>query len=311
MFSYVALYDVCAYNTSSKNLEYLHNPTIWGDNLKNLEEKKRHGKPDFPFVVYPGNLPGYQTGYPLHWHEEMELIYVVSGTGIITVQGERLTVQAGDLVIVAPENVHSFEQLEGRSMAYYNILFRLSMLNSEYVGILQEKGRMIPCYHPKGGPLNAKLEPLLLELILNRKQVHSDYALMICSYLYAIVYHILHSCQDRAEAEIGNHINYDRLKVVLEYLHENYAREITVDQAASMCGFSPSHFMKLFRELTGNSFAQYVKNYRLEMAARKLRTTGKRIGEIAEEVGFHNLPYFTRAFEAKYHMPPGSYRLKR
>lgn len=69
--------------------------------------------------------------------------------------------------------------------------------------------------------------------------------------------------------------------------------------------------MKLFRELTGSSFAQYVKNYRLEMAARKLRTTGSRVGEIAEEVGFHNLSYFTRAFEAKYHMTPGSYRLER
>lgn len=276
--------------------------------MKCLEEKKLHGQPEFPFVVYPGNLPGYQTGYPLHWHEEMELIYVVSGTGIITVQAERLTVQAGDLVLVAPENVHSIEQLDGHAMAYYNILFRLSMLNSEYTDFLQGQGRAIPCYISKGDPLNTKLEPLLLELILNRKQVQSDYSLMICSYLYAIVYHILHSCQDRGEPEIGNHINYDRLKVVLEYLHENYAREITVEQAASMCGFSASHFMKLFRELTGSSFTQYVKNLRLDIAARQLRTTSRQINEIAENAGFRNMPYFTRSFVEKYHLSPSAYR---
>ena len=113
---------------------------------------------------------------------------------------------------------------------------------------------------------------------------------MIYSYLYAIVYQILHCCQNREAGKVGNHIHYDRLKVVLEYLHENYAREITVEQAASMCGFSASHFMKLFRELTGSSFAQYVKNLRLEAAARQLRTTSKRIGEIAQEQGFHSLP---------------------
>ena len=273
--------------------------------MKQLEEKKHHGKPDFPFVVYPGNLPAYQTGYPLHWHEEMELIYVVSGTGIVTVQGERLTVQSGDLVLVAPENVHSFEQLGDNVMTYYNILFRLSMLQSGYTDYFLGQGRTIPCYIPKGDALNAKLEPLLLELILNRTQVQSEYSLMICSYLYAIVYHILRSCQDRREPEIGNHINYDRLKVVLEYLHENYAREISVEQAASMCGFSASHFMKLFRELTGSSFAQYVKNLRLEAAARQLRTTSKRVGEIAQEQGFHSLPYFTRSFAEKYHLSPG------
>jgi len=116
--------------------------------------------------------------------------------------------------------------------------------------------------------------------------------------------------QMSGETVADNHgrMNYDRLKVVLEYLRENYSRQISVAEAAAMCGFSASHFMKLFRELTGFSFVQYVKQLRLEAAARLLRENGERISEIAEETGFHNLSYFTRAFEAKYRMTPSAYR---
>ena len=34
--------------------------------MRNLQEKKLHGQPDFPFAVYPGRLPEFGTGYPLH-----------------------------------------------------------------------------------------------------------------------------------------------------------------------------------------------------------------------------------------------------
>ena len=90
-----------------------------------------------------------------------------------------------------------------------------------------------------------------------------------------------------------------------------YAQEISVAQAAGMCGFSESHFMKLFRELTGVSFTQYVKHLRLETAANLIKTTDRRVGEIAESVGFRNLSYSTRAFEDRYHLSPSAYRQKK
>ena len=281
--------------------------------MRNFHEKKLHGLPDFPYAVYPGNLPGYGTGYPLHWHEEMELIYVHSGTGIVTVQAERYEVHSGDIVLIPPQMVHSIDQLNQSAMTYNNILFRLSMLGSDhgitkYTLPLCSHSKTIPFYLPKGNCLNEKLTASVLELIHNRKQVHSDFTLMICSHLFAILYHIVHDCQDSTALDIRKNSNYEKMKVILEFLREHYSEEITVRKAADTCGFSESHFMKLFRELTGTSFAQYVKHLRLNAAEEMLRTTGKRIGEIAEEVGFHNLSYFTRAFEEKYHTTPSAYR---
>lgn len=273
--------------------------------MKDLQELKRHGQPDFPFVVYRGNLPEYISGYPLHWHEEMEIIYVVSGCGNITVQAEHFTVHAGDVVLIPPQRVHSIEQLENRPMEYFNILFRLSLLDPE------ETAQIHQCslYHlPYQNPRNEAIAGPVLSLIENRKQTDPAYPLMIRGNLYLIVYQILRQLPGSGETDTRSRANYDRLKVVLEYLQENYSGAISVEEAAAMCGFSSSHFMKLFRELTGVSFTQYAKHLRLEAAARLLRESGKRIGEIAEATGFHNLSYFTRSFEAKYHRTPSAYR---
>lgn len=276
--------------------------------MKEFHENKQHGAPEFPFVVYPGNLPGYLTSYPLHWHEEMELIYVVSGSGSITVQAEHLTVHTGDMVLIPPQRVHSIEQLESHTMVYFTILFHLSMLDSEYTREFYGHGKVLPYYLPKSDPLNETIREPVLELVLNRSKVNSDFSLMIRAHLYTLLYHIIHDCPATEETTINRHMNYDRLKVVLENLRENYAQETSVEEAAAMCGFSASHFMKLFRELTGTSYTQYVKNLRLDTAARLLRTTSMRISDVAEAVGFRNLPYFTRAFGSKFHMSPLSYR---
>lgn len=281
--------------------------------MRDLREKKLHGKPDFPFIVYRCRFPEYITGYPLHWHEEMELIYIASGKGIITVQAERYEVREGDIVTIPPQTVHSTEQLHGEEMECFNILFRLSMLESEY-GIskftrcLYNHNKPVPCYLPAGDPLNEKLKQPVQELIQNRKEGQTDYALMIRAHLYAILYHIIHQRKESQREDSIMDTNYDKLKVILEYLQTHYTEPITVQQAADMCGFSASHFMKLFRELTGISFTQYVKCLRLDAAAEQLRSTAKRVSEIAEMVGFRNLSYFSRAFEEQYCLTPSAYR---
>ena len=41
-----------------------------------IHETKTHGKITFPYIIYRGNIPEYIVSYPLHWHEEMEFIYI-------------------------------------------------------------------------------------------------------------------------------------------------------------------------------------------------------------------------------------------
>ena len=101
---------------------------------------------------------------------------------------------------------------------------------------------------------------------------------------------------------------FDKLKLSLNYLEENFAENITADTMAAVSNYSVSHFSKLFKQMTGESLTQYLKNYRLEIAANRLRHEPTKVSEIALSCGFSNLSYFSRAFYQKFHMTPSEYR---
>ena len=98
------------------------------------------------------------------------------------------------------------------------------------------------------------------------------------------------------------------MKVILKYIENNYAQKISVADAAEIAGFSESHFMRYFKETMGTSFVEYLKDYRLTMAARLLLASDASILSISEDVGFENLSYFNRAFKKKYQVTPSKYR---
>lgn len=281
-----------------------------------MHETKTHGKLSFPFIVYRGNIPEYICSYPLHWHEEMEIIYVTKGCGTVFVQSQKHTLQTGDMIIIPPQIVHSIEQLDDETMEYFNILFQFSLLQDNPADGCYEKyflpfykhTRTFPFYLTADERLNQLLLPYVTDLIENRKKSYTNYQLMVKSDLLAIMHYLNQYSIPSDNIELSLQNTYDILKKLLLYVWENYSDTISVRQAADICGFSKSHFMKLFKELTGTSFSQYLKNYRLEIAAGRLVDTKQKIVEIAENTGFNNHSYFTRSFFQKYGMSPSDYR---
>ncbi|MCI9058701.1 MAG: helix-turn-helix transcriptional regulator, partial [Lachnospiraceae bacterium] len=100
----------------------------------------------------------------------------------------------------------------------------------------------------------------------------------------------------------------DRLKEILKYVEIRYNEKIPISDAARICGFSESHFMKFFRSSMGISFTDYLNEYRLTMAARMLLSSSDSIAAIAGETGFENLSYFNRRFKKKYGCTPSEFR---
>ena len=100
----------------------------------------------------------------------------------------------------------------------------------------------------------------------------------------------------------------EKLKNVLRHIEKNYADVITIDEMASLCCFSSSHFMRFFKQTMGMPFTAYLNDYRLTLAAKALLESHKAILDIATECGFENLSYFNRQFKKKYGTTPSNYR---
>lgn len=100
----------------------------------------------------------------------------------------------------------------------------------------------------------------------------------------------------------------DRLRPALESIARDPAVAISLGQAASLCHLSESYFSRRFKAVFGINFADYLRSYRLRIAARRLLTSGARIADIAYESGFATPAHFTAAFRARYGVAPRAYR---
>lgn len=281
-----------------------------------LHETKIHGTINFPYIVYHGKIPDFIHSYPLHWHDEAEIIYITEGTAKITVWSDTYHVQEGDMIILMPHVIHSIEQTDSQHAEYFNIVFHFSILEKpeenncydKYLKPFLTHEKSVNSYEPKGTRLNTCLTPLILSLIDNRRHSYTTCEYLVKSNLFMIMHHLNQACISADKNEVLLHSNYEKLKTALYHVQNSYAQNITIKQVAALCGFSESHFMKLFKELTGMSFTAYLVNYRLELSAKQLIGTDQKIIDVATNCGFNNHSYFTRAFLKKYGFTPAKYR---
>jgi AraC-like DNA-binding protein len=100
----------------------------------------------------------------------------------------------------------------------------------------------------------------------------------------------------------------DRLRPLFRYLGENCGNAIQVGQAARICGMSESHFMSVFKRVTGLSFVTYFNHYRVERAQALLANTDESMASISQQVGFCDQSYFGMIFRRIVGMTPVTYR---
>lgn len=96
----------------------------------------------------------------------------------------------------------------------------------------------------------------------------------------------------------------------IAYMEEHYSEKISLKQVAEMVSFSPEHFSRVFsRETGGITYINYLNNIRMKQAVELLETTDKKIYEIAEEVGFVSVNYFSTLFKKRFGMSPYEYQV--
>ncbi|MFC5404280.1 response regulator transcription factor [Cohnella soli] len=95
---------------------------------------------------------------------------------------------------------------------------------------------------------------------------------------------------------------------VIRYIEDNYKRELTLAELAEIVQVSPNYLSSLFKKETGINYADYLLQYRIDRAKELLLGTFSKTYEIAEQTGFANQSYFSRAFKKLTGMGPKEYR---
>lgn len=107
----------------------------------------------------------------------------------------------------------------------------------------------------------------------------------------------------------GNALHYlDHIQRVMDYIEENLCWEIDLPQCARVAGYSPYHFLRIFREATGLTPADYIRKRRLTETVKYLVNHNCSISESAFRFGFNSQENFIRVFQSEFHILPSEFK---
>lgn len=278
-------------------------------------EATQHTKPGFPYITYLCTIPLDFDHVGLHWHDQMELVYIKKGSGTVTVNLIPYPVSAGYIVPILPGELHAIYGDPGCSMEYENIIFSLTLLDTAdetdwcHTHIIEALRRGTLTFHRPicpGTAFHDAVSGALDTADAACERMERGYSLIVKSQLFLFL-HALYTF--REDSTPSNHSRHAKaLKPVIAWIKAHFQENLSVSEAAKLTGYSPAHFMRIFHQETGQTFLQFLNDYRLGAASYYLKETDDPIGKIASECGFDNFSYFIRSFKRKYGVSPRQYR---
>ncbi len=119
--------------------------------------------------------------------------------------------------------------------------------------------------------------------------------------------YMLQNYQDTASFLVSDAVVHEEMLRVLAYIYQNY-QTITLEATAAHFHFSVPYLSSKIHKVTGRTFSEHVRGYKLQRAAKLLVTTNKKLDQICEQIGYMNTAQFIRSFKDVYGTTPMKYR---
>lgn len=137
-----------------------------------------------------------------------------------------------------------------------------------------------------------------------------DYFFELFSILYDLSKTQGQKLLSAAQIPSNNFENSDKIKLFYNYIQENYAKKITLDEVAELLNMSKVSFNRFMKKTTNHTFIEYLNDVRIDNASRLLAGMDYSISEIAYMCGFNNIANFNRIFKKTKKLTPSMYRKK-
>lgn len=252
---------------------------------------------------------------PFHLHDEFELILINKSHGKLYVGNVVCNFSEGDFFFFAPGLPHCFynspEDSEKLVLAHAIVIqFKKDFLGKDFFNktesfklkkLLDLSVAGIQFLSPsatlksrilKLNTTNTLQRLANLLIILSELSNHSRYKLLTSSLVAA------------------DYVNSRIITDIIQYVAENFRKEITLGEASVVAKMQKSAFCRYFKRKTKKKFTEFVNEFRLIHAQKLLVETDKNILEIAYECGFNSASYFYRIFKKFYEISPLNFRKK-
>lgn len=279
--------------------------------LKKYQREITALSPQDSFLVMDRNRDTFD--YPIHFHPELELNFILDGKGMQRTVGFSIEeIDDYELVLVGPNLNHGWKMhkcdhvVHEVTIQFHNELFSDSLTRRSIMKPLREM--LEKSIH---GILFDKEEAQKIsQRLLNVSKLEGiTYFLEMFSILYDLSITPNQRLLSSSQIFRDDFDNSDKIKLFYNFVQENYANRITLDQIANLLNMSKVSFNRFIKKSTERTFVEYLNDVRISHASRMLaeeETLG--ISEIAYQCGFHNMANFNRVFKKIKGCTPSQYR---
>lgn len=233
-----------------------------------------------------------KTDYAPHFHKNMELMVVLEGAVSVTVDGVRRIVNSGQLVLVLPNQIHSFALCTGAKL---------------WVAVFS--GDYVPQFtHDVNGKRGSDFvfeAPDAVLTLLQENLISNDGTLLMkkaCFYAACDAYLRSVSLEPRPEKRgfiVGE---------ILDWISQNYTEDISLKQAAEVFGYEYHYLSRLLNRGYRIRFVDLLNSYRVERARELLRSTDLGVMQIMSHSGFQSMRSMNLVFKKVTGVTPVEYR---
>lgn len=265
-----------------------------------------------PIYIRKGLLSLYPDMRALcHWHEDIELIYILKGEMNYDINGKTVLLKENDSILINARQMHYGYSNQGNDCLFICILFHPDVLNcnqrmyQEYVLPIIENSSIEYLYYENNNTIGDFLKKIYR--VKFKKQIAYEYEAI--GLFYALWQKCVESCRNslNEKADNGNS-DITLQKKMVSYIYQHYAEALSLEDIASAGNISRSKCCIIFKKYLQQSPVDFLNAYRLEVSRHLLKGTSYRITQIATSCGFNHLSYFSKMFMDKYGCTPSEYR---
>ncbi len=255
-----------------------------------------------------------------HFHDFIELVFIIKGHGTQVLEGNEYLVSAGDVFVLQGHQRHYFK--DASAVEIVNLMFdginnpqiisdKLWQLEG-YKALFILEPQFRSNYHFKNMLRLTREELATIEVILNTMFAEQEYRkegyeIILVNRLEELIIllsrHYSNIKTNKAKALV-------RIGKVIDFLEDNYQENIYIDQLSEMAFMSKRNFMRIFQGAVGLSPINYIQQVRLQKARALLRETTLQITEISMNCGFIDSNYFIKCFRKAYGTTPSKFRTR-
>jgi AraC-like DNA-binding protein len=266
------------------------------------------------FTIFSRSKTGFD--FPLHTHDELELNLIQNAKGARRIIGDHIDeIDNLELVLVGPNLQHGWfnHHNDGSEIREITIQFHKDLFDEHF--LQRNQMHFIKSLFEKsyqGILFSAETTLLILSrLEALTQRIGFDSVLELLSILHELSVSAnkkILSGSSFVPVEKSFSYNSRRIENVMYYLHKNFEKTITLEDAAKITAMSEVAFSRFFKKKTGYSFVDTLNEIRLGHASRLLIDTTQSISEVAFSCGFNNISNFNRLFKKKKNTTPKAFR---